>query len=599
MNKQFTFCMPVEKIEIKDSGALKNIACLKIPELMVIAGPNGVGKSTLLESISKFLSSQRMKGIGISVSGSPKPVYIPPHRTPIPSNFHKSIPYTSKNISFRDTMALTSYSFSDQSNQLPTYLRNGTERSRLSPDFGSYFEVKNKIIRYETEYSEAIATVYKKKHEVPKDYVPDIYQPLRDLIEYLLPGIKFHSVKLEGEYYQVLFLNKSGELVEYDYLSSGEKDILSMLFTIVEKQVENLLAKVKEEKPKQDDLVILIDSPEANLHPNLQRIFLNYVRKSIREAKDRGEKLQFILATHSPIIINETTSDELFLMNYHEGDANQLINTKDLGIHQLQDYLGKLGLAAFTYGKPILLLEGEDDEEILRLLYPEIETKFVLYHLKGKEKVRGFVDAFDNLVIELQSRGIKIKGILDKDREVLITNKKSETQQTLHILPVYCIENVLLEPKFVFDSMIMLAGKERMDELSIKNYDDVEKLKEQIINSDEFYHEELKNRLNSDLSIYCNIDDLKIISFDTVNGRIDEIVNRKKIRVNEIIKDEENKLKEYVKYKNYNLLNGKILLTKISQKIGLKREILARNIAHKMSGAKYMPTEIKGIIEKL
>ncbi|NIO38194.1 AAA family ATPase, partial [Candidatus Bathyarchaeota archaeon] len=79
---------------------------------------------------------------------------------------------------------------------------------------------------------------------------------------------------IERDTYKVYFKNRIGERVEFDYLSSGEKDILALVFPFVEKRVERELSRVKGESILGEDLVFLIDSPEAYLHPELQTRFL-------------------------------------------------------------------------------------------------------------------------------------------------------------------------------------------------------------------------------------------------------------------------------------------------------------------------------------
>jgi predicted ATP-dependent endonuclease of OLD family len=141
-----------------------------------------------------------------------------------------------------------------------------------------------------------------------------------------------------------------GVEVEYNALSSGEKDAIAMMFPLIEKQIENELARAKDETPPSEDLVVLIDGPEEYLHPSLQRSFLGYIREHVKEAEERGEKLQFILATHSSTLVNEAESEELFMMLFPDqvSTSNQLIkvSTTTEKLRVIREVLGDISLLA-------------------------------------------------------------------------------------------------------------------------------------------------------------------------------------------------------------------------------------------------------------
>ena len=590
--------MPLQQFQIFAINAIKRVVCEKVPDLMIIGGPNGVGKSTLLESISKMLIGQNIGNASVNTQGTPKPVYIPPHRAPLPTNLSKLLMNSQASTSFRDTMGRDSYAANDPTNQLPRMIKDGMPRSRLYPDMATIFEVKNKIAQLEIRKNETIAAAYEKNKQIPLGSIPDFYQPIRIMVEYLLPGITFEGVQVQGEVYRVHFKNRLGEIIEFDALSSGEKETIAMLFPIVEQQIESLIAKVKGEPLLLDDLVILLDSPESHLHPSLQNLFLKFIRISIDKSKDQDQNLQFIISTHSPIIINEASKDELFLMTYPNQDENQLVNTSDFDLHKLQSYLGNLGLSAFTFGKPLLLLEGSDDEDILRIINPDIEKMFVLYNLGGKEKVTSFIQALNNVIPELIKRGFKVYGIVDKDRDDIIKSCSELTQKNLFTLPVICMENLLLDPNFILNALNFLA-KQKLTDMNLDTASDIENLKNSIINQTEFSNQELKTRLNEELSVYVNIDNVKPVNETNVKNRIDEIVTKRKERVAKIIQQQEKIIKDAISTKSFGQLNGKIILTLIGQKFGLERQILARSIAKVMNEKQIIPPELKNIFQNI
>jgi len=78
--------------------------------------------------------------------------------------------------------------------------------------------------------------------------------------------------------------NEFKRTIEFDDLSSGEKNIAIILF--------NLIFKTK------DRAIVLIDEPEVSLHTAWQRQFTDVIKEIIEE---KG-KMQVIIASHSPFI---------------------------------------------------------------------------------------------------------------------------------------------------------------------------------------------------------------------------------------------------------------------------------------------------------
>ncbi|MCL2009804.1 MAG: AAA family ATPase [Synergistaceae bacterium] len=81
-----------------------------------------------------------------------------------------------------------------------------------------------------------------------------------------------------------LLTNISGEISQY-HQAAGEDELLDFM-QIIEKTPETAL--------------VIIDEVEASLHPKAQRRFVNFLLKLARQ-----KKLQIILSTHSPYILEE------------------------------------------------------------------------------------------------------------------------------------------------------------------------------------------------------------------------------------------------------------------------------------------------------
>ncbi len=583
--------MPIKSFRLENVGPIKKAEANDLASVM-IAGPNGVGKSTLLENIKRQMGNA-------SVVGSGKILYIPPYRAPLSFQLHRALPFIGPRTRYTDVLALDSFNFPSSVSgihiSMPPYFTSSNLRSRSTPDFAPYFQVKYKLVQLQHEFERILAEAFKRfEGEIPKGTMPvDIYLPLRELVRMILPGIQFSHVYLEGEEYKIYFRARTNDLVEFDALSSGEKDVIAMLFPFIEKKIENELARVSGRSTPNEDLIILIDTPEANLHPTLQRNFLEYMRSSVEEAKVRGEQLQFIVVTHSTVMINWAKPDELYFMLFPDQspDGNQItkVATDSDKIRFIKDILGDVGLASLVTGKPVLLLEGENDPEILKLLLPEVGEKFTLLPLGGKGRILNFIGAFEKVLVELASRGFKIFVVLDKD-----TGSKDSESSFCFIWPRTCIENfLLLDSQAIYQALRVLIGDEKLQEMNVRSEDDIEHLIDSIIKDPEVAREEIKKRTGEQMKFYLgddwvDIEDLKKKAYAQLKKKISRIENQYDIiqkLVNEVVEHRDSALVE---------LNGKLILGKLASKFNVKREALARAIADKLS--EKTPQEIKDFI---
>lgn len=575
--------MPVEEFEISDVSVLKYVQCTSVPKVMIIAGPNGVGKSTLLEAITNFLRGTRKGKINVKTSNSPKPVYFPPHRAPSVVSLHKSLPILGPRRKYREALGLLSLSIGGRGIDLPHYIEGGMNRTRLNPDFSPYVEAKYRLTQLEQEFKDTLAELYRKNKEVLQDSMPNIYKPLKDAVKQLLPGLEFDQMVVEGDFYKIYFKNRIGERVEFDYLSSGEKDILAMIFPFIEKQVEKAFFDVKGEEPPHEDLVFLIDSPESYLHPELQRRLLRYVRNSTRNEKD---KLQFLVATHSTTIINEAEPEELYVLLFPDQVTdNQLVKISDEEekLHVIRDILGATGLAVLGTGKPTLILEGKLDVEVLELLEPEIKDIFVPRSLGGKGKVLGFINALENVIPELLSKGFKIYAILDRDRGPLIKNERG----IVFTWTVPCIENLLLSDyDAIYQALEVAVGKEKLSSLNIKSADDTRRFIADLIKGPDV----IDHLVKYDEKIHFSYEEIQGLNDQEQKEKIFKIYRVKKTRlekkreeIEKTVDDVDKALKE---------LNGKVILRGLAAKTNTKSEYLARSIADKMREANRVPVEV-------
>jgi hypothetical protein len=123
-----------------------------------------------------------------------------------------------------------------------------------------------------------------------------------------------------------IYLNKNGQKINYFYLSSGEKTLISYF--------ANIVASIYKFIPlKNKTFIILIDEVELHLHPEWQRRFINYINDFFRE-NNLNVKFQFIIATHSPFILSDIVDEQII---YIKDRSDLDINTFGANIYDIFD----------------------------------------------------------------------------------------------------------------------------------------------------------------------------------------------------------------------------------------------------------------------
>ncbi len=121
-----------------------------------------------------------------------------------------------------------------------------------------------------------------------------------DAINLLLPeGVAFNKVTEEGR----ICFNINGAIVPTTSLSDGYRSILALAGDLVWRLIQ---AFPKSKNPLHEEGVILIDELDIHLHPVWQRNIAVWLRKQF-------PNLQFIVATHSPLIALGAGDDALTL----------------------------------------------------------------------------------------------------------------------------------------------------------------------------------------------------------------------------------------------------------------------------------------------
>ena len=313
--------MKIEKVHIKNIKGIKDLQLLfkkdnEILDIIVLAGVNGSGKTTILEAIKDFFDNRNIDFNDIEKSNIYLEIFFEDFER------EKIIPFInidSQNNIYQVFHMLGSYN---------SYIK---ENKGLYHQLAKFFENPPKIIYVPAEnkfeeiqtYSTTLSKEYKFINIINSNVIRDLPSYIATRRNYLATieedltmkevtnkvvneingifNILELDVKLKGfskdEKTLPIFENSASEEFDINDLSSGEKQLF--LRTLSIKMLEP------------NNSIILIDEPELSLHPKWQQRIIEVYKKI-------GENNQIIVATHSPHILGSVSNKNIFILYRNE-----------------------------------------------------------------------------------------------------------------------------------------------------------------------------------------------------------------------------------------------------------------------------------------
>ena len=317
--------MKIEKVHIKNIKGIKDLELLfkkdnEILDVIVLAGVNGSGKTTILESIKDFFNNKNINYEDPKKSNVDLDIFF--------EKFEKNnIEEAEKNCKDKYEHKLKELFYA-----LRDYEYNRKNNGEYYSDLiANFFENPPKIIYVPAENKfeeiQTYSTTLSKKYEfiniINSNVIKDIPSYIATRRNYLATieedltmkeitskvvkeinsifSVLELDVKLKGfskdEKTMPIFENSAGEEFDINDLSSGEKQLF--LRTLSIKMLEP------------NNSIILIDEPELSLHPKWQQRIIEVYKKI-------GENNQIIVATHSPHILGSVSNENIFILYRNE-----------------------------------------------------------------------------------------------------------------------------------------------------------------------------------------------------------------------------------------------------------------------------------------
>lgn len=456
-------------MEIKFQGKYKSITTFdwtNIPEFVVITGPNGTGKSQLLDLIYNSI---------INKQGTSERVVISEKLIKADEVTFLKGEWQLQNTSHTDLAVLQTQISNHYNNFLQnTHLFHQNENNEHQLKLNVFFKnlvyklgrrnprevtkeefIKNfpeTLLEQESQISQKIGEVFYNyrlseiellsQGKTEQDIVLSIGEKpwlvLREIIKEAKLPFEVNDPSKNGfrDGFQLRLKHQIlNEEVNFNDLSSGEKVLISLVFYLYNSQEKKVFPKL-----------LLLDEPDAHLHPSMSQQFLNVIKNVLVDKFG----VQVIMTTHSPSTVILAPNDSIYEMSRLEPRIRKS-PSKNHSVSLLT-----AGLVYVGEGTKYFLVEDNDDVTFYSYLYNQLITEnlidanipLVFIPASTKEKSGG-KDVVQNWVNKLQESGLIkiIQGLIDADSGNVVSDG-------VYKIDRYSIENYLADPILVYAALI-------------------------------------------------------------------------------------------------------------------------------------------------
>ncbi len=299
--------MKIENIEISGVGGIDNIDISFSPGFNFICGPNGVGKTTILECVAHSFTSSSTEILKRNVRherGSFSSVIENDgSRETINSNVLDFEPGSQTRIMGRHQLSRKLLSLK-VTRTFSYQALSAVARDTDKADGVIHNEVKNGVNIHEVKNWFVNRFLYSGHVGALSDIQIDNLNLAKECFSVLNPDFRFRTVSAASN--EIMIDTPSGEIY-YEYLSSGFKSSLSIIFGII-KDIEYRF-KDPGLRARDFDGIILIDELELHLHPEWQARISVILKEIFPYA-------QFITTTHSPHVLQNAEPMEIIALGF-------------------------------------------------------------------------------------------------------------------------------------------------------------------------------------------------------------------------------------------------------------------------------------------
>jgi predicted ATPase len=443
--------MRIKELKINNWKVIRQADFLDLSDFVVIAGPNGVGKTKIKEAIVHIFQNNGNPPAGSSVilqaTNEEEITAWKYDEVTLPQSFFVS--FFNKNTKRLKTKSRLIQIDSNRNvenvhfEQLTFQSIGNPETEEVGHNYG-YNIVKDRFVdicrtlhRLKSKevtnvYSEYNSKVSGAGQQVTLNKLPDPTAKYIDVFGKLLYPKKMLPIDINSSTIQ--YNDEDGNTRQFSELSSGEREVVILTFDILTQSPE--------------DCLILIDEPEVHLHPEL-------TFRLIKVLKSIGERNQFFLFTHSADIIGNSldTGVHFIRPKSRVPSGNQIVKVDENNIDAFKNIPNiRETIGMVSVGKRLLFVEGNStsiDRNVFATIAKGSKVDVAIIPSNSCSNINNM-----SLITETLEKGLfGVDLFMVRDRDGLtedqVNNFSTKSKGRLVFLPYYHIENAFLSPQAI------------------------------------------------------------------------------------------------------------------------------------------------------
>ena len=306
--------MKIHDLHIYGIAGITNISLNFDPQMNIICGPNGIGKTTILECVAhcftrddsyvlkkNIMATQGRFSANININNNLENVSLDVNNsTPDNDNY------------FYGKVDAAQYLIAIKVNRHFSYQRiDAISRDAVFDQYTISSKAKFGSDNHDIKHWFIHRHLYSAHPGSLQEEQIYNFALAKECFSALDPQFSFSRIKADSN--DIMLQTPTGEIY-YEYLSSGFKSIISILFDII-KEIEYRF-KTPSIRANSFDGIILIDELELHLHPEWQSKIIEVLIKIFPLA-------QFIVSTHSPHILQNAQANQIVALANHNSETYQ------------------------------------------------------------------------------------------------------------------------------------------------------------------------------------------------------------------------------------------------------------------------------------